>query len=343
MPSVSIETRSTYGELVKGIGVQFLDVYNQSLNSYSLAMDDAVAQPGNKLSSLAKQLTTEKAVEHFIQKTGVNYPSVTAEGAAFNQDSRILGYKTSMTPQLFSQSVSVTYQAMQDRAYDQQLSEFGDLTIAMKEVMDKNFFEMLNYAFTAQSSLPNYIFGYGDGKPMASTLHPRKDGGATQSNVITSGSTKNLALTDDNYEVARVQLQRQLDDRGKPNRGGGGKLILLCTPENTKKAVIITKGEKRSGTGNNDINIYDGLATVIESKWLGYSGNPASMPSTFWALIDPKVARLVFLLRQAMATHSWTDPNTLAKTFYIISRFCEGWVDWRGMVLSKGDESAYSS
>lgn len=86
-----MELRSSYGELVKGVGVQFLDVFNQSLNSYSLAMDDMVAQNGNKLSALAKQVTTDQATIHYVQKTGVNYLSTTPEGSAFNSDSRILG------------------------------------------------------------------------------------------------------------------------------------------------------------------------------------------------------------------------------------------------------------
>lgn len=345
MPVVSVENRSSYGELIKGVGVQFMDVYNQSLNSYSLAMDDMVAQPGNKLTALAKVQNTDQAVVHFLQKTGVNYPSVTAEGASFNTDSRLLGYKTSVTPQLFSQSVSVTYQAIEDRDYKQALDEFGDLTVAMKEQMDRSFFDMYNYAFTAQASLPNYIYGYGDGKPMISTLHPRKDGGSTQNNLIVdASSTANAPLTDDNLELARVKLQRQLDDRGKPNRGGGGKLILLVGPELEKTAAILTKSEKRSGTTNNDVNIYDGgWVTIIASKWIAYSGNGGSLPTTSWFLIDPKVSKMFHVLRSGIRTHNFTDPNTLTKTFYVIARWANCWIDWRGIVGSKGDGTAYTS
>lgn len=339
--TVSVESRSTYGELVKGIGVQFLDVFNQSMDSYSMAMDEMLSIAGNKYTALAKQLTTDKAVEHFVQKTGTNYLSVTAEGDAFNSDSRIIGYKTSVTPQLWSQSVSVTYQAIQDRDYKQQLDEFGDLSVSGKETMDARFFDIFNYAFTAQSSLPNWLFGYGDGKPLCSQLHPRKDGGTVQVNTFTSSQTQ-LPLTDTNFETARVKLQRQLDDRGKPNRGGGGKLILVVAPENEKTAQIITKSEKRSGTLNNDINIYDGIVTTIVSKYVGITGNGGSLPTTAWFLIDPKVARLIFLLREGLKTHTFTDPNTLTKSFYVIARFAIAWCDWRGVFGSLGDETAYA-
>lgn len=342
MATVNIETRSSYGELVKGVGVQFLDVFNQSQNSYSLAMDDMIAQEGNKMTALAKQVTTDQAVVHYIQKTGVSFLQVTPEGAAFNSDSRILGYKTSVTPQKFTQSVSVSYEAMQDRSYDDKLDEFSDLGVSGKETMDKAFFDMFNLAFTAQSSLPNYIVGYGDAKPLCSISHPRKDGGAVQLNTFSAATTQ-LPYSETNQESARVFLSRQLDDRGKLTRVGGGKLILLIPTELEKQAIIINQSQKRAGTANNDINIYDGVVTVISSKYIGYSGNPGSLPSTAWFLIDPRAAKLMFVLREGLATHTFKDPNSLGMTFYIRARFAVCWADWRGVFGSLGDSSAYAS
>lgn len=91
MSTVNVENRSSYGELVRGVGVQFLDVFNQSLNSYSLAIDSMYAEPGNKYTSLAKKQTTDASKVHLVQKTGINYLQPTDEGAAFNSDSRLLG------------------------------------------------------------------------------------------------------------------------------------------------------------------------------------------------------------------------------------------------------------
>lgn len=331
--SVSIETRATWGELIKGVGVQFAEVFNQSLGSYSMAVDDAIATPGNKASLLAKQIPTDKAVEHYVQKTGLNYLAVTPEGSAFNADSRILGYKTSVTNQLFSSSVTVSYQAVEDREYKQQLDEFSDLTVSGKETMDKLFFDMFNYAFTAQTSLPTWLYGYGDGKPLCSVSHPRKDGGAAQANTFATVTTQ-LPYSETNLELARVALNRQLDDRGKPTRVGGGKLILLVPVELEKQAVIDTKSTKRSGTANNDLNIYDGTMTVIATKWL--------TSQTAWFVIDPRIARLIVSMRQGLKSHKFTDPNTLATTFYIICRFAIAWCDWRGVFGSLGDSSAYA-
>jgi hypothetical protein len=155
--SVSLETSASWGELERGVGVRFLEVFNQSQNSYSNVIDNLMSQEGNKMTSLCKKITTNDQVVHFVQKTGLAYPSVFGEGAAIPSDSRILGYKTSMTPQYQGSSVTVTQRAIKDRDYSAQLDEFKDLGVAMQEKMDRDFFAIFNHAFTAQSSLPSFI------------------------------------------------------------------------------------------------------------------------------------------------------------------------------------------
>ena len=83
--------------------------------------------------------------------------------------------------------------------------------------------------------------------------------------------------------------------------------------------------------------------TVVASKWIGYTGNPGTLATTAWFLVDPRVAKLVHLLRQGASTHTFKDPNTLAQTFYIVARWANCWTDWRGLFASKGDASAYAS
>ena len=285
---------------------------------------------------LCKKITTNDQVVHFVQKTGMAYPTVFGEGAAIPADSRMLGYKTSMTPQYEGSSVTVTQRAIKDRDYNAQLDEFKDLGVTMMEKMDRDFFANFNNAFTAQSSLPSFQYGYGDGKPFCSTLHPRKDGGTVQSNASAAGIT----LTVDNLNTARNALLRQLDDRGKPVRVGSGKLILLVPVELETQAVEITKSIKRANTANNNVNVYDGVVTVVASKWLAESGTNGA--STSWFLIDPSVAKLIFLLREGVQTHTATDANTLNKTFYGYGRWATGWTDWRGVWGTIGDGGVYS-
>lgn len=327
---VSVESTAQYGELIKGVGVKFMEVYNQSLMSYSNATDEIMGVPGNKATLLFKTTNTGDKVVHFLQKTGVGYLQHFAEGEAIPQDSRILGYKTSVTPQFDGSSVQVTMAALKTRDYQAQLDEFGDLTIASKESVDKSAFDVFNYAFTAQSSLPSNIFGYGDGKPMCSTLHPRKDGGSAQSNASATGVT----FTDDNVEIGRIALLRAKDDRGKPISGGSGKLILLVPEELAKAAKVLAQTDRKIETANNNINVYDGIFTVVVSKLL--------TSSTAWFLIDPKLAKLKIVEHEMSKTHTHTDPHTLTQHFYIYNWYALAWCDWRGIWGSKGDGAAYA-
>lgn len=337
----TIESRSHWGDLVKGMSARFAQVFNQSAESYSLAINDAVATPGNKMSSLFMSKTTDMSRERTVAKAGIGYLQNTPEGQPFAQDSRLPGYMTSWVPQKYTSGVTVTLEQLQDGDYQDSLDQFADLTIAGKETMDRNAFSLFNFGFTAQASVPVDYSQYGDAKPLFSTSHPRKDGGTAQSNASATG----IPFSETNLETARIALQGQLDDRGKFMRVGTGKLILLVPPAIEKSAVIATKGEKRSGTGNNDVNVYDGIMTVISSQYLSSANafQGVSGSDTAWYLIDPRVARLVFYLRKDLTTSRYIDNRTKDTTFDLYARWTVGYGDWRGMWGSAGANAAYSS
>lgn len=337
MSVVSIENSSSYGELIRGVGVQFQDVYNQRKMTYSKAIDNLMAEEGNKATRLCRKEKTNAKIVHYLQRTGTAYPSVFGEGSSIPVDTRLMGYKTSLTIQDYGLQIPITDDAMMDNDYQGELNAFGDLGVSMEELQDKWFFDLFNNAFTAQASLPNYIYGYGDGKPLASTLHPRKDGGTAQSNASSTG----LVFNNVNFATARNALARQLDDRGKPIDVGSSSLILLVPTELQDQACEFAKSEKKINTNNNNINVWKGMVTVVSSKLLAYSG--ANIASTAWFVIDTKVAQLRMYERQASKSFSATDKDTLNKFFAVKGRAVVGWTDWRGVWASKGDGGAYSS
>src|SRR3990167_10640702 len=63
--------------------------------------------------------------------------------------------------------------------------------------------QVLNRAF-------NSSFLGGDAQELCSTVHPRSDGGTSQSNASSTGIT----LTEENLETARIAFRQQLDDKG---------------------------------------------------------------------------------------------------------------------------------
>lgn len=333
----TIETRGYWGDLIKGVSAKFANVFNEAKESYSLALNDLVATPGNKMTAIFKMDSTEKARERYVTKAGLGYLTNTPEGAAFAQDARVPGYITNITPQKYTSGVTLTLEAMQDQDYQAALDEFADLTVSAQETKDKLALQLFNYGFTAAASVPPDYAIYGDAKPLFSTIHPLAGSSSTVSNASSTG----LVLNEANLETARLAMQNQLDDRGKPMRVGTGKLVLLVPPALEKTAVIITKGEKRSGTANNDINIYDGLFTVVASQYISavFSGGS----DTAWYIIDPRVAKLSFVMRKDLTTSRYIDNRTKDTTFDIYGRWqvCAG--DFRGLWGSKGDAVAYSS
>jgi hypothetical protein len=81
--------------------------------------------------------------------------------------------------------------------------------------------------------------------------------------------------------------------------------------------------------------------TVVSSQYLSnvFSGGS----DTKWVLIDPRVAKLKFVLRKDLSTSRYIDNRTKDTTFDIYGRWQVAACDWRGLWGSKGDNAAYSS
>ncbi len=329
-----VETRSTRGELIKGVGIQFMDAFADIENAYVEPFGEMLVQKGQKGTALAKIESTDAAIVHFTGISGNKLTVPTAEGSDYAEDRRYYGYKTSMAPQKFTNSVAVTEEAMEDtdRKYRDELEEYKSLAMGAHQREAQAFFDIFNYGFTAQSSLPAYIYPYGDAKPLFSIAHPRLDGGTAQANTFSTAVTQ-LPLSDTTLELGRINLMRQLDNRGNPLQVNKRNLCLIVPPELEKVAQILTLSTLRSGTANNDVNIYDGAVGVMASTWLTLA--------TQWQLIDASLSKLMFIRRKPVSTHRVTDRN-LTQSFFVSHRFCVGWANWTGTFGSKGDLSAYA-
>lgn len=334
-----VETRATWGDgWIKGYAAKFAEVENQADSAYSLGIDSALGVEANKFTRLFKERTSDKAQERMASKSGTGLPVLTSEGADFASDSRQPGYLTVFQFIKKTLSVEITLEARNDRENDleEKFNEARDLKISMMMDYDRTAFSIFNYAFTAQASLPSYLTFYSDGKPMVSVAHTLKVTGGTYSNASATG----LPLTETNLEVARQALRRQTDDRGLPMDIGSGRLILLVPDSLEKTAQIITNSKLRSGMANNDLNIYDGIMTVISSKWLNSQQTNGS--DTAWFLIDSMKSPFIFYKREDMVTSTFLDNKNKNLIHDIYARWQVGNKTWRGVWGSKGDNVAYT-
>lgn len=334
-----VETRATWGDgWIKGLAAKFAEVENQATMSYSLGIDSALGVEANKATRLFKEKSSDKAEERHTNKTGLSYPTLTTEGQDYATDSRLPGYLTVFRFIKKTNSVEITEEEKEDRENDlaDKFSEAYDLNVSMMMEFDRSAFSIFNYAFTAQASLPADVTFYSDGVPLASVAHPRKDGGTAQSNASATG----IPLTEANLETGRQAVRRQLDDRGLPMQIGSGKLILLVPDSLEKNAMIITKSTKRASTANNDLNIYDGILTVISTKWVN-SQNGGS--DTAWFLIDANFSPFIFYKRRGIQTSVYMDNKNKNTVYDISARWQVGNKNWRGFWASRGDSTSYSS
>lgn len=198
----------------------------------------------------------------------------------------------------------------------------GALGKAAKRTQEFYAAAQLNNAFTTTAT------SYGDGKPLCSTSHTRADGGTAQSNASSTG----LTLTEDNLETVRVAARKVLDDKGMRFILMFNRLIVPVDLEKTAK--IITQSQLRPGTGNNDINIYQGMYEVIPWEYL--------TSTTAWFLQDARQHLMKWYWRVRPEFRQDFGFDSGAQLYKTRIRFSTGWSDYRGMQGSKGDGAAYS-
>lgn len=321
-----MDTQGNWGAAVRGVGVTFREFFSQNVAEYTPSW-----------APIVKDTTDDGAQASFSGKTGAGVLTLFAEGTTIPRKQRYKLYNTAFVHEQYGGQIEVTRKMLMNREFAESFNEFKDLTLAGSTTRSKAPAQIFNNAFATTTTKNGIkVTLYGDGKPLCSTIHPRVDGGSAQSNASSTGIT----LTESNFEVGRLAVLQQLQDDGNPMTITG-TLYLVVPIALEKTAKIITGSDLRSGTMNNDMNIYNGGATaVMSSNWLGTA---ALGSDTQWFIVAPSVAKLMFVLRNGLSMDQNVDKNTKSSLFDVILDFSVGHADWRGVWGSKGDSAAYSS
>jgi phage major head subunit gpT-like protein len=199
------------------------------------------------------------------------------------------------------------------------------LARAVSRTEETSAADIFNHGFTSggggQSS-----FAAGDAVALFSTAHTRTDGGADQSNYTTSD------LAEDSLETASVSMRATLDDKGqlvvvKPD-------TLLVPPTLEKEARILLNSTGRIGTGNNDINPFQGAFKLV--VW-DYLGSAAGGSDTAWFLLDSSLHALNWFDRSNRGLEGPEyDFDTKTAKWSILERYSVGFSAWRGTYGSLG-------
>ena len=301
------------------------EVFDQAAETYKLAV------PG-----FYKTRTDDAGQYNVTVLSGAGLLAKRSEQGNYTVNRRYKTYDTNFVHATYSQRLELTMEMLQDRDFEGIFDESRQERIAAEFFRQKALAQVFNGAFSTTTAINGIdVTRYGDGKALASTVHPRGDGGTAQSNASSTG----IPLTDTNLETAKVALAKQLLDDGTPIRDLGN-FTLVVPIDLDKTARVITGSDLKSGTANNDMNIYKGGSIDVVSSHLLSAANGGS--NTAWFLVANNASHLLFIDRLAPQLVSARADHG-GMFFDVDTRLSVGHSHWLGSWGSKGDNAAYSS
>jgi phage major head subunit gpT-like protein len=283
--------------------------------------DDEFAEIPEVYSSIFHVDSSTHDVERESAITGFSLLEETGEGTPIQYEDPVQMYDVSYVHKKYTKGFKVSEELMEDDRYSVIKKKPAALARACRRTTESLAADIFNNAFSSGTG--------GDGKYLASYIHPRADGGTAQSNASTTGIT----LTETNLNTALLAMRSQVDDKGM--KIGMKADTIVVPPALEKTANILLNSTLRSGTADNDANYYKGLLKVISWDWLS--------SSTAWFLLDSSQHELNFFWRIKPEFKQDNSFDTGMALFKARMRCSMGWSDWRGFWASKGDGAAYSS
>jgi hypothetical protein len=327
-----IETRAKWGELVKGVGLQILEVIDQGMSLYT---------PG--LSNLLMMDSSDAAQKSFTGVVSENTIKQKNEAETSSEIHRYKTYVTSVDYTAYAGKIEFSRESLMDREFTTQLDEAMAIGRAANFSQDIAGLQLFNGGFTTRKesitvagSTYRYQY-YNDGVPTFSVQHPSVvPSQSAQSNASSTGVT----LTEANLETARLALRKQTTDAGGPMvMGGMETLVLPIALEKTglqiTQSVLIP-----NATNDNEINIYKGTIGMSTSILLD-SINGGS--NTAWYLVVPGATRFMHDVRENMAPWTEVDDDKKTLTVGIYGRWANYTKDWRRAWGSLGDGQSYTA
>jgi len=271
------------------------------------------------INSSSKQDEKDSAV------SGFGLLTETAEQDPITYEDPVQMFNVSYVHKKYTKGFKVSREMQEDDQYMVMNKKPAALGRASRRTAEYYAAQNFNNAF-------NTDYTGGDSKPLASTSHPRADGGTAQSNANASG----IVLNETNLETAALAMRGQKDDKGMKIMAKAKTIVV--PPALEKEAKIIVGSNLRSGqtsTGNvNDLNVYKGQ---YEIKVLDYLSS-----ETAWFLMDGALDELNWFWRikpEFKQGNAFDNDEALYK---VRERFSSGWSDWRGFWGSKGDAGSYT-
>lgn len=263
--------------------------------------------------------TMNKKEETFPHMGALGTWSENQEGGDFKLDSFTEGETATFVARRFDKSYEVTWELMQDDQYNvfKGTGKGGSAKGLARGLAATEEEE-------AAKTILNGFAGAGyDGVSLFNDAHPLASSAATCSNMVSGG------LSDASLKEALTKMRLQKDEAGVLIAANAKKLVVHPDWEFTARAII--GSTLQAGTNMNDKNTVPGLEIIVWDYLA--SGDGETKP---WYVQDDSIDNLMFLWREKPIFDSEKISNKMDYRFYGYCRFDCGYVDWRGLVGSKG-------
>lgn len=225
------------------------------------------------------------------------------------------GFKSTYTHKKYSKGVSVDADLLEDDQYGQIKKMVQKLSQVVYNTTQVHAASVFNNAASSAFLGP-------DGKPLASTAHPKAP---NSSSVISNLGTDALSAT--SLEAARNAMMAWVDDKDNLVIPVPDTLIVPTGLRKTGKILAETKEEP--DTSDHGVNVWYGNLKVIE--W------PFLTSQTTWFLVDS--ARMELYLnwywRRKPGFKDKVDFDTEAANYAVIGRWSYGFDDWSWVYVGK--------
>ena len=295
--------RSNFGELLTPIHKKiFFESYNEKDKQYTESF---------------KVDKMHKKEETFPHLGSFGAWERNTEGSAFNADEMAQGSTATFTATRYDKSYEVTWELMQDDQYNVFRGNgkgggAGKLARGLRATEETEAAKIITGGFSNT--------GY-DGAALFAQNHPLINSTDTCSNIVEG------ALTDENLKAALTLMRSQTDEAGVLIAAHADKLIVHPDWEFTARALV--GSTLQAGTNYNDKNTLPSLKVVVNDYLVTGTDKP-------WYIQDSSLDNLLFLWREDPVFDSEKIDNKMDYRFYGYCRFAVGYVDWRGLVGSKG-------
>lgn len=278
--------------------------------------DDVYKEWPEQFSQIFNVLTSEMSEETDYSVTGFKLLDKVTENEPVNYQDALPGYSVTYKHDTFKGGFTVTKEMLDDDQYNVMKKKAAGLAKAVRRTIEIEAAKVINGAFGTT------VVTGGDGVALCSASHPRKDGGAAQSNLGTG------KLTEPNLLAGILQMRSLVDDQGMKIMVKPDKLVVA--PYNEAKARILLESTQRSATANNDINPVKGALDIIVYDYMSEANKEA------WFLIDSTMNELNFFWREKPSFNEENSFDTDARKYKARCRFSVGFSDWHGVYGSTG-------